>query len=71
MKTVTLDWETYVKELQLAKESGFNLLPNLKMELNRLFKSLDKYDQTEYYEARKNLLNMIRELEDVSTFTKS
>lgn len=66
MKTITLDFELYQKELVAAKVSGFEVLKDARKKI-KVFLSLSDGCTTrdEFYKAKWELERMLNELETI------
>jgi hypothetical protein len=62
MKTITLDYETYEKELKAARVYGSNILKNLPKELEEILHGLNSYDRKAFDEAKARLLKLLNEV---------
>lgn len=62
MKTITLDFETYEKELECARIEGFASTPKLIKELETLMNTVENGTKTEFYEARYRLNQILYNL---------
>lgn len=63
MKTITIDFELYEKELQEAKKSGFESRQLLVKDLKKLISSLDGHDRDEFYKAMHSIKKLMYELD--------
>ena len=65
MKQITMNYDLYIQELKDAKTKGFNVIPNLNTSLQKLIKALDLNDEKLYYIARRDVLEILRDLDKI------
>jgi hypothetical protein len=67
MKTITIDYNLYLQELRDAKEEGFNIVPKLKPELEKLCGILSNgyASSQELYQCRTKIYDIILQLDKV------
>lgn len=68
MKTITMDFETYQEELKQARIKGFDVTKGLHSKLTSLIEVLScgLMDRDAFYKAKRDLANLLKELEEVS-----
>lgn len=65
MKQITIDYETYIKELEQSRLDGFNLVENFLKMARRYIKAIEGYDKKEYEESKYKLLMLLDSVEKI------
>lgn len=64
MKTITMDYEEYKKEMLKEREAGFEIVGGLKESVSNLIRAMDGYSKDEYEKAKREAFSIYRKLSE-------